>query len=74
MIADIANILVFGKPVIIYVGLLTLLSLLFTASIGYTNYKGIKGLPFKYHPLMAAITITLAAIHVLLELGIYFNF
>jgi len=74
MIAKIALILIFGKPLVIYLGSLTFLSLLFTASIGYASIKGIKWVPFKYHPLMAVTTITIALIHGLLGLSIYFNF
>ena len=52
-----------GKPLIMYLGIMTFLSLIFTASIGYASYHGIKWIPFKYHPWMAMITIVLAVIH-----------
>jgi len=74
MLARIALIMIFGKPLVMYLGILTFVSLLFTASIGYSTLHGIKWVPFKYHPWMAGTTITLAAIHGLLGLGIYFNF
>jgi hypothetical protein len=74
MIATIATTLIFGKPLVIYLGFLTLLSLLFTASIGYTTVKGIKWVPFKFHPVMAITTIIIALIHGILGASIYFNF
>lgn len=74
MVSQIAYHLVFGKPLIMYVGLLTFFSFLFTASIGYASYHGIKYLPFKWHPRLAAISITLAILHGILGLSIYFNF
>jgi hypothetical protein len=46
-----------------YMGILTLLSFLFTASIAILNKKGIQKIPFSWHPKMAIISITLAVIH-----------
>jgi MFS superfamily sulfate permease-like transporter len=74
MIAKIALILIFGKPLVMYFGIVSLLSLLFTASIGYASLHGIKWVPFKYHPKMALTTIIIVSMHGLLGLGIYFNF
>jgi len=74
MIAKIAFVSILGKPLVMYLGILTFLSLLFTASIGYATVKGIRWVPFKYHPAMAATTITLATMHGILGLAIYFNF
>lgn len=55
---------ILGKPLIMYLGILTLSSFLFTASIAVLNVKfGIAKIPFKWHPRMAAISITLALIH-----------
>lgn len=71
MIAQLAYYSIFGKPLILYLGILTLLSFLFTAFIGFMNYKGYKTIPFKYHPIMAAISITLAVLHAILGLGSY---
>lgn len=64
---------IFGKPLIMYLGLLTLSSFLFTASIAVLNIKfGINKIPFKWHPRMAAISITLALIHGTLGILLYF--
>lgn len=74
MIAKLAYTLIFGKPLIMYLGILTLVSLLLTASIGLTSIKGIKWLPFKYHIKIATLTIILAIIHALFALSVYLNF
>lgn len=64
--------MIFGKPLIMYTGILTLLSFLFTALIGFLNYKGIRKIPLKWHPVMAVISITLAIIHGALGIFLYF--
>lgn len=74
LLSQIAYLLILGKPLIMYSGILTLLSLLFTASIAYANAKKIRWMPFQYHPQIAFITIILALIHGLLGLSVYFNF
>ena len=62
---------IFGKPLIMYLGILTLTSFLFTAFIGYTTLHGKQIVPFKWHPRMAAISITLALIHGTLGILVY---
>ena len=75
MVAGIALYPIFGKPLIGYLGAITYASFLLTASIGFTTYKGIKGwLPFRWHPRMAAFSLTLGAIHGFLGLSIFLNF
>ncbi len=64
--------MIFGKPLIMYLGIITLCSFLFTALIGFLNLKGIQKIPFKWHPVMAGISITLALIHGLLGILAYF--
>lgn len=63
MLQNITYYMIFGKPLIMYDGILTLLCLLFTASISIMNLNGIKTIPFKWHPRMAIITIIMAVIH-----------
>lgn len=72
MLLDISYYLIFGKPLIFYLGILTFFSFLFTALIGLLNWKGIRIIPFKWHPRMAVISITLAVIHGLLAILAYF--
>jgi len=63
MLEQISYALVFGFPVIMYLGIITFASFVFTASVGLLNYKGILWIPFRWHPRLAAISITLGIIH-----------
>jgi hypothetical protein len=63
---------IFGKPLIMYLGILTLSSFLFTASIAILNFRGIRKLPFVWHPRFAALSIFLAIIHGSLGILAYF--
>lgn len=72
MLKLIAYYLIFWKPLIMYLGILTLISFLFTASIAILNKKWIRIIPFKWHPRMAIFSITLALIHWFLALSAYF--
>ena len=74
MIHNIALTLFLGYPLVMYGGILTLLLLLSTATIGVLNSKGIVTIPFKWHPRLAIATITVALIHGFLGLSIVFNF
>lgn len=75
MIHQIAYHLILGKPAIMYLGIITFLSLLTTIFISVSNVKyGIHWIPFKYHPIMAGVTLALATIHAILGLSLYFNF
>lgn len=72
MIRNIAYFLIFGKPLVLYLGFLTFLSFLFTALIGLLNFKGIRKIPFRWHPRMVIVSFTLALIHGLLAISLYF--
>ncbi len=72
MLRNVSYFLIFGKPLIMYMGILTLLSFLFTALIGFLNFKGNHKIPFRWHPGMAALSITLALIHGVLGILLYF--
>ncbi|MBL7052084.1 MAG: hypothetical protein ISS01_03250 [Nanoarchaeota archaeon] len=63
MIRDIAYYTILGKPVVIYLGILTYLSLITTITIIVLNKKGYKTIPFKWHPRFAILTLILATIH-----------
>jgi len=71
-IASIAYFMIFGKPVIMYMGIITLLSFIITALIGFMSFRGMKIIPFRWHPRMAIISITFACIHALLAASLYF--
>ena len=72
MFQNITYFLIFGKPLIMYLGILTLLAFLFTASIAVMTLKGIRKIPFKWHPRCAACAIVLALVHGLLGILAYF--
>ncbi|OGI16583.1 MAG: hypothetical protein A3J63_01905 [Candidatus Moranbacteria bacterium RIFCSPHIGHO2_02_FULL_40_12b] len=73
MLRNIAYFLILGKPVIMYLGILTLSSFLFTAYIGAMNLRGKTKIPLKWHFRMAKISIALAFIHGILGLSAYFG-
>jgi hypothetical protein len=72
MLNNITYYLIFGKPLILYGGLLTFLSFLFTALIAILNQKGVHKIPFKWHMVTAKIAIGLALIHASLGILAYF--
>jgi len=72
MLQNIAYFLIFGRPLIMYFGIIVLLSFLTTATIGVLIVKGIGKIPFKFHKIMAGLSITLAIIHGILGILIYF--
>ena len=71
MIGQIAYFPVLGRPLIMWLGVVTLLCLFFTATIAFLNKRRIRKIPMKYHPLMAKITLVIALIHGLLGLLLY---
>jgi len=71
MLANIAILTVFGWRLTIIFGALTFISVCFTALIGYLNFKGKSAIPFRWHPRMAVISISLAIIHIILVLSLY---
>jgi len=70
MFTDISYYLIFGKPLIMYLGIIVLLSFLITASIPILRKRGIA-IPYEYHPLMAKISIALAIVHAILGITAY---
>ncbi|MBU0671082.1 hypothetical protein KKF29_02890 [Patescibacteria group bacterium] len=66
MLIEITYYEILGKPLIMYLGIITLLCFFFTASISVAFKKNIKFVPFKWHPIMAKISLTLACLHGLL--------
>jgi hypothetical protein len=63
MFSEITFYPVFGVPLIIYGGLLTLSCLVLTAAIPLLNAKGIRLIPIRWHMTLAKITILLALMH-----------
>jgi hypothetical protein len=60
----------FGKPLIMYLGILVLISLISTAALGAMVLKG--KVKFEYHKTLAVITICLALLHGALGILNYF--
>lgn len=71
MAIGLADQLVLGKPMVMWGGLTTLTLLLITATVGFLNNKGIRVIPFKWHPVLAGATILMAIMHGLLGLSRY---
>ncbi len=67
-IRDIAVTMIWFQPLFAWLGLLTFLMLLTTASYGYMLFKG-KVRSFKTHMGLAATTILLALVHASLALS-----
>jgi hypothetical protein len=74
MVHNIALTLFLGKPLVMYGGIATFLLLLFTATVGFLNFKGISIIPFKWHPRLALLTIIVAIGHAIMGLSILLNF
>jgi len=72
MLTGISYFMIFGRPLIMYLGMVTLLMFLVTASIAILNMKGIVTLPFAWHPRLAVLSICLALIHGMLGILAYF--
>ncbi|OGH85429.1 MAG: hypothetical protein A2301_02160 [Candidatus Magasanikbacteria bacterium RIFOXYB2_FULL_40_13] len=66
MLKSIAYYQILGQPLTVILGILTLIFLLFAASVSIMNKKGITKIPFQWHPRLAAVAITLAILHGLL--------
>lgn len=71
MFQEISYYLIFGKPLIMYMGIALFILLGSTATIGYLIHHG-KAIPFKYHKACAASTIALGIVHAILGMGLFF--
>lgn len=74
MIQNIALTQILGLPLVAYGGMTTLLLVLFTAIVGFLNYRGITTIPFKWHPVLALLTIIFSLIHGVMGLSIFLGF
>ncbi len=63
MFQNISYALIFGKPLILYLGGLTLLAFIITAAIAVMNFKGVRTIPFEWHSRCAVIAICIALVH-----------
>jgi cobyric acid synthase len=72
MLQNISYALIFGKPLIMYLGILTLAGFLFAASIPILSRRGIRVIPFSWHQRSALAAICLAVVHGALGVLAYF--
>jgi len=63
MLQEISFYLILGKPLIMYLGILTLTAFLVTALVAVANRHGIHTIPFVWHPRLAIFSIGCAVIH-----------
>ncbi len=71
-IRDIAFVNILSLPLVAWVGILTFLSVLTTATMGILLIRG--KIAVKYHKALAFTTIALATIHAILGLAFFLNF
>jgi hypothetical protein len=74
MIATIALTPIFGKPTIMYGGLITLILLVITAVYAWGGVRGYWRFSLKWHASLAGLTIVFALFHGLLGLAMAFGF
>jgi len=72
MFQEISYYVIFGKPLILYLGAVTLILLVITLSLGILFYTGKIHLKFKWHPTFAILTLIFAIIHGTLGMLLYF--
>lgn len=70
MLNNISYFLIFGKPIMMYLGILTFTSLVCTATAGYLVTRG--KVNFRVHKILAAITLSIAITHGTLGIMAYF--
>ncbi len=71
MLENITYALIFGIPLIVYLGIITLLSFLITAGLALSIRSGKLKIPFYWHPRMGILSLLLGVIHGFLALMAY---
>lgn len=71
MLQQISYYLIFGKPLILWLGVITILSFLLTAAIPVLGQGRILKIPFVWHARMAGLSLSLAVIHGMLAIAAY---
>lgn len=69
MFGSLASFPVFGLPLPIVFGIITILCLFITALLGYLVLKGKFNIPFAWHMRMAGVTLTFAVVHAVLVIA-----
>jgi hypothetical protein len=71
-LAQLAYHQILGKPLIIYMGILTILLFFATAAVPILKRKGFTKIPYNLHPFLAKIALASAVIHAILAISVYF--
>ena len=72
MLEQISQYPIFGKPLIMYGGIATLISFLATAAVAVMTMKGIRKYPISLHANLAKVSLALAVVHGTLGILRYF--
>ena len=72
MLQEVSFYLIMGKPLIMYLGILTLSGFLFTALVAIMNRRGIHMIPFSWHPRIAVFSLGCAIVHGILGVLLFF--
>lgn len=71
MLQEFSYYLIFGLPLILYLGVVVILLLFFTALIAFLRRKGKTKISVQWHYRLAYVTLVLASIHGVLGLLAY---
>ena len=74
MIRDIAGFMILGRPLTIYMGLLTFALMVGTAMIPILNRRRLAKIPMNYHFWLARTTLGIGFIHGVLVSSLYLGF
>ena len=72
MLVDIAYFSIFGRPLVMYGGIASLLFLLLTALAPKLSWKGGRLMSYQTHVRLAYVTVALVLLHGLFGLSLYF--
>lgn len=72
MLSEISYFSILGRPLIMYLGILTFLSVVSTASIPILKKRGFRRVSFRTHHRLAYTSLVLAVIHGVLGVSSYF--
>lgn len=70
MIAAVAVYMIFGQPLLVYMGMAAFVLFAAAALIGYLNYRGGRAIAFKWHPRVAVAALIFAIIHVIMAFSL----
>jgi hypothetical protein len=72
MFQEISYYMIFGKPLIMYMGLLTLALFIIAAAVGYLVFTGKTNMIVRTHKRLATIAIAVALIHGFFGVALFF--